>query len=518
MSQSKASDADRLRMTAVFKRFGATQALRGVNLQLKAGEVLAVVGENGAGKSTLMKILSGAISPDSGAMWLDGQPYAPRHPADAREAGVAMIYQELSLAPHLSVAENVMLGMEPRWGPWIRQNTLRHKAHQALDEVGGTNIPLDIPVRQLSVAQQQLVEIARAIATRARVLVFDEPTSSLTQQDIDQLFALIRRLQTRGIAIVYISHFLEEVKTISQRYTVLRDGESVADGTTHDVVVPDLIAAMVGRDTRELYPRGPRSRDGEILLRVDNVAVWDKPSRVSLEVRRGQVFGIAGLVGAGRTELLRVLFGLAPLRHGQVRLGTISSQTPTSSQVTPRRRWLQRVGMVSEDRKREGLASGLSIADNMTLSRLDGLGPGNWISPRRKDRAAEAWIEKLQIKCESSSQLVSALSGGNQQKVALARLLHADVDLWLLDEPTRGVDVGAKALIYQLIHELADGDPARGIPAKGILVVSSYLPELLGICDDIAVMTRGHLSQARPVDAWTEMELMQLATGLASEI
>jgi ribose transport system ATP-binding protein len=294
-------------------------------------------------------------------------------------------------------------------------------------------------------------------------LVLDEPTSSLTARDIERLFALIGRLKARGISVVYISHFLEEVQRVSDRFTVLRDGETVGSGATAGTPVAQIISMMVGRNVRELYPRSTRP-PGETVWRFEG-----------LELRRGEVVGIAGLIGAGRTRFLRRLFA--------------------------QRGWAQGAGFVSEDRKAEGLALGLSIADNTTLPVLPW-----WVRPRQQDRATRRWIEKLQIKCRGPRQRVGALSGGNQQKVAIARLLQADAEVWLLDEPTRGIDVGSKAEIYRLLDELA----SRG---KAVLMVSSYLPELLGVCDRIAVMRRGKLGEARPRPDWDEHKLMRAATG-----
>jgi len=491
---ASAANTPRLLMQGVRKRFGATVALDGVDLSVEAGQVHALVGENGAGKSTLMKILSGAHMPDEGRMWLDGLPYSPRNPLDARRAGVAMIYQELSLAGHLGAAENIVLGVEPCFGPIVNWREIRRRAADALAQLGRTDIPLDIPVNRLSPAQQQLVEIARAVAIGCRVLVLDEPTSSLTRNDIERLFALVRRLRQQGHAIVYISHFLEEVREISDRYTVLRDGRTVGTGETASASTDRIIAMMVGRTVEELYPRSRRT-PGQVILEIDDLAGQKKPVRASLRLRRGEVLGIAGLVGAGRTELLRAIFGLDPVRSGRIRLAAwLGAHSPA-------RRWAQGAGMVSEDRKNEGLALGMTIADNMTLSRLPLL-----VSPSRQDAAARLWIDRLSIRCRNPRQPVNDLSGGNQQKVAVARLLHHDVDVLLLDEPTRGIDVGSKAQIYRVIDELA-------CAGKAIIMVSSYLPELLGVCDRVAVMCRGVLGEARPVAELTEHQIMLEATG-----
>lgn len=489
-------------MRGVRRSFGATKALRGVELTVAPGEVMALVGENGAGKSTLMKILSGAIPPDEGKMFLDGAEYIPSNPLHARKSGVAMIYQELALAPHLSVMENILLGIEPTRGPLMNWTEARSRATAALREVGLEHIAPETQVRRISIAQQQLVEIARAVALDCRVLVLDEPTSSLTAKDIEKLFALIRRLKAKGISVVYISHFLEEVRAISDRFTVLRDGETVGAGITRNTPNEQIISQMVGRDVEDLYPRSKRT-PGEVILEIKNLCCLEKPKSACLELRRGEVLGISGLVGAGRTELMRAIFGLNRIVDGDIRVGTFEGS------AAPGQRWAQRVGMVSEDRKTEGLALGLSIADNLTLSKLDDLGPWRFVLPSRQRAACEPWIKKIPIKCQGPEQRISGLSGGNQQKVAIARLLHADVDVLLLDEPTRGIDVGSKAQIYQLIDELAT-------QGKAVLMISSYIPELLGTCDRIAVMSRGRLSQIRAREDWDEHRLMAAAIGQES--
>jgi ribose transport system ATP-binding protein len=493
-------------MENVSKRFGATIALDGVGLVVQAGEVHALVGENGAGKSTLMKILSGAYQADSGDLWLDGQPFLPRHPLDGRKAGVAMIYQELSLAPHLSIEENILLGIEPSKGPFLQWDEIHKRAGAAMRQLGLNHLAPSTRVATLSIAEQQLVELARAVAVGCRVLVLDEPTSSLSRTDIERLFSLIGELRDRGYAVVYISHFLEEVKEVSDRFTVLRDGRVAASGDTSEVSTNDLAALMVGRDVKEMYTRSERP-DGSVILEISDLAGIADPKSASFELATGEVLGIAGLVGAGRTALLRVIFGLAKAQKGHLRVGAFIG--PSS----PNARWAQSVGMVSEDRKQEGLALNLTVADNLTLTRLEGLGPFGLVLPSDQVEKSRSWIEQLGIKCEGPDQQVAGLSGGNQQKLALARLLYHDVDLLLLDEPTRGIDVGSKAEIYRLIDALAVGDAEGGRVPKAVLMVSSYLPELLGVCDRIAVMCRGILQPARPVEELSEHEIMIAATG-----
>jgi ribose transport system ATP-binding protein len=492
----------RFEMRGIRKAFGATTAVDGVDVSVSPGEVCAIVGQNGAGKSTLMGILSGALQPDAGSMTLDGALYRPAHPLDARRAGVAMIYQELSLAPHLTVAENILLGMEPARLGFIDRAGMRRIAHDVLVKLGHPEISSDATVATLSPAAQQLVEIGRALAVGCRVLVLDEPTSSLTQADTERLFALIAELKRSGHAIVYISHFIEEVKAVSDRIVVLRDGQVAGGGPTAELTPADIVRLMVGRPVEALYPRTPR-RLGAPILDVSDFGF----AGATFTLHRGEILGIAGLLGAGRTRLVRSIFGLEPVRSGRVRLGTWTGV------AAPHRRWQQGCGYVSEDRKEEGLATGLSIADNMTLSRLEGLGPGPFVVPRAQDRAASRWIDRLQIKSRSPRQSVAELSGGNQQKVAVARLLHHDVDVLLLDEPTRGIDVGSKAQIYSLIDALVAERQSDGHEPRAVLMISSYVPELLGLCDRVAVMCRGRLGTPRPAGGLTEHQIMLEATG-----
>ena len=494
------SAAPRFAMRGIRKAFGATVALDGVDLAVAPGEVCALVGENGAGKSTLMGILSGALRPDAGEMTLDGRPYRPRDPQQARAAGVAMIYQELSLAPDLSVMENMLLGMEPGRRGLVDWPAMRATARGVLAQLEHPEIDPATPAGALSVAEQQLVEVGRAFAVGCRVLVLDEPTSALGRDDARRLFALIGRLKAQGHAIVYISHFIEEVKEVADRFVVLRDGRTAGAGATATASHDDIVALMVGRRQGGLYARSTHER-GAPVLEVEGLV----PGAATFTLHRGEVVGLAGLVGAGRTEMLRALFGLAPVRAGTVRVGVATGP------ASPFRRWAHGVGFVSEDRKEEGLALELGLGDNMTLTRLEGLGPGPLVLPRRRDAAALRWVEKLGIRCRDPRQPAGQLSGGNQQKVALARLLHHDVDVVVLDEPTRGIDVGSKAQVYALIDALVAGTDGR--PARAVLMASSHLPELLGCCDRIAVMHRGRLGEPRPAGEWDEHGLMLEASG-----
>jgi len=480
----------RLEIHGVTKSFGATRALGGVDLSATRGEVHAVLGENGAGKSTLMKLLGGAETPDAGDIRLDGVPFHPRTPREARELGVSVVYQELSLCAHLTVEENILLGVEPAGpGGILRRAEGRAKVDAALAKVLGDahgRFAATDKVADLKSGDRQLVEIARALANAegCRVLILDEPTSSLAADDASRLFELVKRIAKDGTTVLYVTHFLEELPRVADRWTVMRDGVTVGSGDIEGTSASDLVEKMAGRAIEQLFAR-TKTTPGDAALEATDVAGVTKPERAGFTLRRGEVLGIAGLVGAGRTEMLRAVFGLDPLRKGTVKAhGTM--------------------GLVSEDRKGEGLLLARTIGENVTLSKL----PGFVVPPSWTRAAAETRIRELSIKCSGPDARAFELSGGNQQKVALARLLHEDVDIWLLDEPTRGIDVGSKAQIYRLIDELA----ARG---KALLVVSSHLPELLGICDRIAVMRRGVLGDARPTSEWTEKSLLAEATGAA---
>ncbi len=499
LNEDRVSPPLRLSMTGIAKRFGQTAALRGVDLDLLPGEVHALVGENGAGKSTLMKVLSGAVVPDAGRMTLDGKPYAPANPQAARRQGVAMIYQELTLAPHLSVEANIMLGQEESRLGFLRRAVHRRRVEEVLAVLQHPEIRPDSPVGRLSPGAQQLVEIARALLVEARVMVLDEPTSALTQEDARRLFDLMRRLRQRGVSLVYISHFLEEVQEVADRFTVLRDGRTVGTGEVAQFARERIIEMMVGRSLTEQYPRVPHTA-GEPVLELKDLLGVELPRGVSLTLRRGEILGIAGIIGAGRTELLRAVFGLDPVRAGQVVVKAVGAP------AGPRRRIEQGVGLLSEDRKEEGLTLTQSIADNLTYSWLRPYRRFGWLNLAARRRAVSDWLTRLGVRCAGPDQAVGELSGGNQQKVALGRLLHQQADVLLLDEPTRGVDVGSKAEIYRLIGELA----AQG---RAVLFVSSYLPELLGVCDRLAVMTRGRLSPVRPVAEWDEEQVMAAAVG-----
>ncbi|QDV87948.1 sugar ABC transporter ATP-binding protein [Stieleria magnilauensis] len=492
-----------LEVTGISKRFGPTIALENVSLSAHAGRVLALIGENGAGKSTLLKTLSGAHRADAGTMSLEGRPYRPSSPIDARDSGVAIVYQELTLAPDLSVEDNVMLGRTGTGAGTLFRSNQRAAVTEALHRVGLHHVSPKARTGDQSVATQQLIEVARALISDAKIILFDEPTSSLPAADVDRLFQIIDNLRSRGLAIIYISHFLEEVRRVADDYAVLRDGNSVGSGQLASITDDQIISLMVGRDVDDLFPSVPHEI-GEVRLEVEDLGAAPMPKDVSLALRRGEIFGVAGLVGAGRTELLRCLFALEPTYAGHVRLD--GRRLPHN--VRGRRK--AGFGLLSEDRKNEGLAQNLSIVENLAMGNHDRYTTAGWINLKARLRDAREWIKKVEIKAQDPGQSVSELSGGNQQKVAIARLLAQDAEIYLLDEPTKGIDVGTKAEIYRMMGELAaDG--------KTVIFVSSYLPELLAVCDRVGVMTRGRLAETRDADQWDEEELMVAALAAVEE-
>ena len=477
--------------------FGATRALHDVSMQVQPGSIHALIGENGAGKSTLVKIMSGVLSPDAGTLRLNGEPFAPTEPSQARGAGVATVHQELSLAAHLTVAESLFLGCEPTRFGWLDRQTMTTEGGRALSRLQREDILLATRILDLSLADRQIVEIARALHGAARVLILDEPTSSLTGEDAARLFTILRQLRDEGLAILYISHFLEEVLDLTDHYTVLRDGEIAGHGATCETDAAALATQMVGHPLQARVRR-ETTTTGEILLSVEHLDGVTLPIDASLQLHRGEIIGIGGLVGSGRSELVRSIFALQPIRSGMIRVADI--QGPS----TPATCLDAGMGLLSEDRASEGLALRLTVADNLVMSRWPRSEHG-WLDLDARDRATERWVDELDIRCPSIDASVGQLSGGNQQKVALARLLHHDVDVLLLDEPTRGVDIASKEIIYACIEALAQ-------TGKAILVTSSHLPELLDLCDRVAIMHRGRLGPFQAAEERTEHEMILEAT------
>jgi ribose transport system ATP-binding protein len=492
-----------LRAEGVHKSFGATRALSGVSLTLFPGEVHALLGENGAGKSTLLKILAGTQAPDSGTIELAGKPYSPKSPQHAQALGVAYVAQEPALCPDLSVAENILLNELPSRFGIVDKRAQAERAHAALAQLFPTGADLpDLAQRAGNLGQgdRQLLCLARALAQKeCRILILDEPTSTLSSSETARLFSVVEQLARRGIAILYVSHFLEEVERLCQRYTVLRDGAFVATGEIAGTTRGELVQLMAGRAVQQLFPRSART-PGEVVLELSELGGQRLPLSASLDLRRGEVLGIAGLLGSGRSELLRAIFGLDRVKRGTLKVKRLLGP------ASPAQRLAQGVGLLSEDRKGEGLAETLSLGDNITLSKLESLGRFGLVSPARRAAIAQSYLQQLGVRARGPEQLARDLSGGNQQKVCFARLLHQGVDVLLLDEPTRGVDVGSRADLYRIIDQLA----TRG---NAVLMVSSYLPELLGVCDRIAVMVRGKLGPARPAHELSEHDLLLEATG-----
>jgi ABC-type sugar transport system ATPase subunit len=486
-------------MTGVEKSYPGVRALRGVSLSLAAGEVLAVVGENGAGKSTLIKVLAGAVGPDAGTVRINGREVPPGSPAEARRAGVAVIYQEFSLVPALTAAENVFLGREPGRLGWLHRGEERRRAVELFRKLG---VELDpgAPCRRLTVAQQQAVEIAKALAADARILVMDEPTTALTPPEAGRLFGIIRELKRHGVGVVYISHRLDEVFGIADRIMVMRDGAHVATRPTGEVTRNELIELMVGRRLDQEFPRRA-PKIGEPRLVVKDLR-GEKVRGVSFAVRRGEVLGLTGLVGSGRTETARLIFG-ADRRDG----GTIELDGRVLDVRGPRGAIRAGIALLTEDRKGQGLIPAHPVRDNFALPNL-----ARWsrlgVLDRGRERAAfRAAADRLRIKAADPSAPVATLSGGNQQKVVLAKWLERECEVVIFDEPTRGIDVGAKYEIYQLINALAD-------QGKAVLMISSELPEVLGMADRILVMHAGRITgEIADVAAATQEQILRLAMG-----
>ena len=496
------SAPNKLEMSGISKRYGGVHALRSVSLEAVGGEVHALLGENGAGKSSLMKVLSGASRPDEGAVRLDGELLDLSDPQAARDRGVAVIYQEFSLAPHLTVAENIFIDDLAFGSRVIRWPALRRRAREQLALLGFDGLDPMTPVAHLSVAQQQIVEICKALRREPRVVVFDEPTAVLTERETERLFELIGRLRERGVCIIYVSHRLEEVFRLCTRATILKDGRNAGSVRIADIDKAGLIQMMVGRELKDLFPQR-RATISEIVLDVRNLSVGGRVNDVSFDVRGGEVVGFYGLIGAGRTETMRAIFGADRRSAGEIRLAGIPVQSRS-----PKDAILSGIGMLPEDRKQHGLLLDFSLRVNAMLRpRNPAWSRAGRIDHRRERAQTSEVMRALRIKARDSEIAVGSLSGGNQQKVALARWVFSDCRVLILDEPTRGVDVGAKVEIYGIINEMAE----RGI---GVVVVSSELPELIGLCDRILVVREGRLVGETAGDAMNERHLVALAMGV----
>jgi ribose transport system ATP-binding protein len=486
-------------MHQIRKTFPGVLALDGVDFALRRGEVHILLGENGAGKSTLMKILSGAYQKTAGRVTLDGAEVEIRNPAHAQGLGISTIYQEFNLVPHLSIGENIFLGREP-----VRLGLIDRRAvnRQAAEVLKGLGLQLDPrrPVKGLRVAEQQMVEVAKALSLDARVLIMDEPTAALAEHEIRDLFAAIRGLKEQGVSVVYISHRMEELFEIGDRVTVLRDGRSVG---TFDVARTnkfELIRLMVNRDLTELFPKEHAERGAEVLS-VEGLTTRGGLKDVSFSLHKGEVLGIAGLLGAGRTELARAIFGLDKLERGTVKI-----KGETRRIGSPRAAINAGLGFLTEDRKAQGLVLPLSVKENLCLPSVDKFTSMGFVDAKRERRAAERYVKELRIRTPGLDQKVVYLSGGNQQKVVLSKWLCSEAEVFIFDEPTRGVDVGAKAEIYQLMNRLA----ASGV---AIIMISSELPEILGMSDRILVMRAGTVACEFTAEEATQEKILECALG-----
>lgn len=481
------------------KSFGGVQALKGVSFELRAGEVHAIVGENGAGKSTLIKAVTGALRPDGGTIDIGGRRVEHHDPVAARRLGVAVIYQQPALFPDLSVAENIAMGSEPA-GLWrrIRWAGRSSRAKELLARVGAAIDP-EAPVSSLTMPEQQLVEIAKALGADAKVLIMDEPTASLPEHEVRRLFRVVKELRAQGVGIVYISHRLEELHELADRVTVLRDGNSIATKDMKDVDRAALIRLMVGRELTQVFPKRDVEKGG-VLLQVRDLR-GPGVRGVTLEVRRGEILGLAGLVGAGRTELARIIFGLAPATSGEILLAGRPAAIRRPSDAVD-----LGIAYVPEDRRRHGVILEMPVAANATLAVLRRISRHGFLDVPRERALAAAYVEKLGVKTPSIDVPAGHLSGGNQQKVALARWLATEPQVIILDEPTQGIDVGAKSEIHALMGELA----AKGL---AILMISSELPEVLGMSDRVAVLHQGSLAGVLSRAEATQERVLALALG-----
>ncbi len=492
------SRRERLSVAGVAKSFSGTQVLHGIDFSVREGEVVALLGENGAGKSTLSSIIAGLIQPDRGRMTWEGAPYAPASPGAALDAGIGLIHQEMRLLPDLSIAENVFVGRLPERAGRVDRTAMRRRAAEQLQRLG-LNVPPTRLVRTLRVAAQQQVEIAKALTLNARLLILDEPTAALGGAETEQLFAQIERLRNEGVSFIYISHRLEEIARIANRIVVLRDGHLVARHETAQVPVARLLRDMVGRNIERLFPQTAAPSEREV-LRVEGLTSAAGAFRdVSFAVRAGEIFGIAGIVGAGRTELVRGILGADRIASGSVWLDGQKVRLRDPGEAI-------RAGivLVPEDRKAQGVLLEQDLAANLALGNMDRLAPGGWLWPARARAFAQALIERMGVKGRPG-QLARFLSGGNQQKVVIARWLARTPKVFILDEPTRGIDVGARAAIYELIAELARAGMA-------VVIVSSDLDEVLGLSHRVLVLSRGRQMGILGAEAASSVAVMELAT------
>ncbi len=490
-----------LEMCGIVKDFPGVRALDRVDLDLRPGEILALLGENGAGKSTLMRILFGAYPKDAGQILVRGEEVAIRSPHHALQLGISMVHQELNLVPYMNAAQNIALGHEDRaLGTWLRWGSIYEKAQAQLDRLG-VDVDLRVPVRRLSVAQQQMVEIAKALAWNAQVLVLDEPTSSLTLHEIDQLFSLLRNLASQGVGIILITHRLEEVFQLADECLVLRDGQKVGSWPVTDVDMPRLVQAMVGRSVSQMFPKVQAER-GQELLRVEGLAQAGKLRDISFSAYQGEILGIAGLVGAGRTELARAIFGA-----DRVDRGAIYVRGRPVRILSPQDAIANGIGFLTEDRKTQGLVLVMSVESNLALTIYDRLSRFWVINRAARRKTGKQYVDQLHIRPPRPERQARYLSGGNQQKVVLGKWLARQTNILIFDEPTRGIDVGAKTEVYQLMNELVKAGSC-------VIMISSELPEVLHMSDRILIMREGRIVAEVDRGAATQELVMEYATGV----
>jgi ABC-type sugar transport system ATPase subunit len=491
-------------MTGIVKTFPGVRALDGVSFDVRAGEVHALVGENGAGKSTLMKILAGAQPADSGEIFIEGTKVAIADPKHAEALGIGMVYQEFNLVPALDAVDNIMLGAEPLKGGFLDRAAAVALARETLDDLG-IELPLGVPTERLSVAQQQLVEISKALVRKAQLIVMDEPTAALTAREIDGLFALIERLRARGVAFVYISHRLEELPRIADRITILRDGRNIETRPLAEMPEAEMVRLMVGRSLEAHFPDlPPVPPDAPIVLEVKDLVRSPAVKGVSLQVRAGEIYGLAGLVGAGRTEIVRAIAGADVAQSGNVRIGERHGVVRS-----PHEGIEAGIALITDDRKRQGLVLGMSVRENTTLAHLDQFMRGAFIDRAKETATTQRFIGELKVRTPGTEQIVRNLSGGNQQKVVLAKWLVQEARVFLFDEPTRGIDVGSKFEIYLLMLELLRHGAA-------IVMVSSELPEVLGMSHRVGVVRGGRIVAELPRAEASPDRVIALATGAAA--
>lgn len=488
-----------LEMRSITKRFPGVVALNRVNLNVKKGEVHVLVGENGAGKSTLMKILTGAYSKDEGEIFFGGKEFHVRNPREALDLGISMIYQEFNLAPDLNVAENIYLGREPRMPfGWIAKSTLYGRTEEVLKRLHLDFLP-STAVRKLRVAQRQMVEIAKALSADSKIVIMDEPTAALSEAEIEEFFAVISQLKREGVSVIYISHRLEETAKVGDRVTVLRDGQNIGTVDVSDTDVPTLIRMMVGRELGDTFPKKD-VETGEECLRVEGLSRKGCLNDISFVAKKGEILGIAGLIGSGRTELAKAIFGADRIDKGKIFVGKKEVKIESPQDAIS-----EGIGFLTEDRRNEGLALDLSVRTNITLANLQRFTWSGWINKSKESSVSRDCIRDLRIKCSHVEQAVKFVSGGNQQKILLAKWLVTHSKILIFDEPTRGIDVGAKVEIYRLMNQLAKEGVA-------VIMISSYLPELLAMSDRILVMCEGRITAKFKKEEADQEKILYYAT------